>query len=182
MSQDFTVNSLTVNVEVIGKLGLGFKLVSLVEVGFELDLTGFVNYQYSNVASTSVVVLNPPILPVVLRDFQAPALLTAAVEAATTDRSTATADTSIRLISGSEVIISFQYQNYNPNETTVLLYAIETGDTRLDIMMKEFNTSSSGSGVFDAAWTVPWYLSSHCTTSQFLLSLSLYSLNKSNLY
>ena len=62
----------------------------------------------------------------------------------------------VTFIPGDVVPIRFTYSGFNPLESTVLFYAIQKHGTEHPIMTKNFTTSPTGSGYFDANWTVPW--------------------------
>ena len=59
-------------------------------------------------------------------------------------------------VPGDIVPIRFTYSGFNPEESTFLFYTIQKYSTEHPIMMRNFTTSPTGSGDFDANWTVPW--------------------------
>lgn len=135
-STQFSLNSFSINTEVYGKLDLSLSLSGWVDGNFEIDLSGYANYQYSRTGYYSQVNV-APILS--LRKLQS------------------TNEDLVSFKAGSKLSIQFSYDNFVANEKIVLLYSIESADVKTNIMMKQFNTSSTGSGRLDAIWTVPWY-------------------------
>lgn len=68
---------------------------------------------------------------------------------------------------GSDVLISVLYEGYIPNANTTMIYSLVNSDSSemQVVMTKDFTVSSTGAGVFDAHWVVPWdtHLESNCT-------------------
>ena len=59
---------------------------------------------------------------------------------------------------GNDVFISVFYQDYIPNKKTTLIYTLVNSDSNEthQVMTKDFTVSSTGTGVFEANWIVPW--------------------------
>jgi len=57
---------------------------------------------------------------------------------------------------GDLISIFVNYTNFVPSQDITFFYTLKSAVASYPIMMKRFNTSSSGQGVFQANWTVPW--------------------------
>jgi hypothetical protein len=58
---------------------------------------------------------------------------------------------------GDDVPVRLAYRGFNPLESVTLFYSFvkATGEER-PIMQRDFTTSSTGQGAFEASWVVPW--------------------------
>ena len=58
---------------------------------------------------------------------------------------------------GDLMTIQFSYDGYPIDEAITLFYSFtKTSGEEMNIMMRHFNTSATGSGVLEATWLVPW--------------------------
>ena len=58
---------------------------------------------------------------------------------------------------GSSLTVRVTYQDFNPDETHILVYTLETPDGQVHrVMNREFTTDKTGRGLVDASWSVPW--------------------------
>lgn len=57
---------------------------------------------------------------------------------------------------GDIISIRFEYSGFVPREEVYLFYAIRKSGIENPIMQRNITTSSTGAGVFDTTWTIPW--------------------------
>lgn len=60
------------------------------------------------------------------------------------------------VVPGDAVSIRVEYEQLPINEPIVMFYSLYNGISRYSIGQQQFNTSATGSGVFEFDWIVPW--------------------------
>ena len=139
-STGFTATSMSVSATLTGTENFGISYSSLLTISFLFDgnLAGTMSYTMGSALHTSS---------------------TAQVAVMAVD--TTTKSRSLRqtgyFVPGDLMTIQFSYDGYPTQEAITLFYSFtKTSGEEMNIMMRHFNTSATGSGVLEATWLVPW--------------------------
>ena len=136
----FKSESLTVNLELLATQNFEVSYLGIT-FGFDVNMDGTVQYQYGSSSSAVVTVRSG--------DDTARALRT--------QNHTSAGASYLNLFPGDVTVIRFEYSDFNPLEETVLFYSFQKSNNEMHpIMLKNFTSSSTGSGIFEASWSVPW--------------------------
>lgn len=137
----FKAESLTVNLELLATQNFEVGYSGAISFGFDINMDGSVQYSYGSSSSALVTVRSG--------DDTARAL--------TTQNHTSADATYLNLLPGDVTVIRFEYSDFNPLEETLLFYSVQKSNNEVHpIMQRNFTSSSTGSGIFEAHWSMPW--------------------------
>ena len=134
------IESLTVGLEIVATQNFAISYSGYISIDFDANIGGSVEYSFGSKSFAQVSVRSG--------DDTARALRTSA----------GAGDSSfLNFVPGDVTVIRFEYSDFNPFEETVLFYSVQKSDSEIrPIMQRNFTSSDTGSGVFEASWTVPW--------------------------
>ena len=145
-STGFTATSVSLSTTLTGTENFGLVYSTLLTVSFLFDgsVDGTVTYlmgtALSSKSTAQVVVVPPSVL-------------------STPGRSLSGSDDKGAgyFMPGDSMTIQFAYDGYPSQEAITLFYSFtKTSGDVMNIMMRHFNTSATGTGVLEATWLVPW--------------------------
>ena len=131
------VKSLNVGLELVATQNFLISYSGIISIGFDANIGGSVQYSFGSNSNALVSVRSSDVTSRALR--------------------TASNTSYLNFVPGDVSVIRFEYSDFNPLEETVLFYSIQKSDSQTrPIMQRNFTSSSTGSGIFEASWTVPW--------------------------
>jgi hypothetical protein len=140
-----SASSLNLGLELMAAQNFAVGYSSYLSIEFDANIAGSIEYSYgpSSFASVSVLSGNAD------ADRTSRTLRT---------QNDAAANASyLNFVPGDVTVIKFEYSDFNPLESTILFYSIQKSDGNTHpIMQRNFTSSSTGSGIFETSWTVPW--------------------------
>jgi hypothetical protein len=170
----FHFESLSLDMSVTGTENFVLSWSGLLEVNFDVSLTAGTSYVAGTVASSRFrVIVNPnSTLPAAssataTRQIRGSVGGPAAAEVES-DRPQSDNRAPKALVPGNEVEFTFFYEDFEPNELTVLLFSLTNGVNIIPLLEERFITSTSRSGELTARWVVP-------ADTAFLAHLDAYS-------
>jgi hypothetical protein len=131
------VESLNVGLEIVATQNFHIGYSNFISIEFDANIAGSVEYSFGSSSNALVTVRSGDDTSRALR--------------------TASGASYLNFVPGDVTVIRFEYSDFNPLEETVLFYSIQKSDSHTrPIMQRNFTSSSTGSGIFEASWTVPW--------------------------
>ena len=131
------VESLNVGLEIVATQNFRIGYSTYLSIDFDANIGGSIEYSFGSNSNALVSVRSGDDTSRALR--------------------TALGTSYLNFIPGDLTLIRFEYSDFNPLEETVLFYSIQKSDSQTrPIMQRNFTSSSTGSGIFEASWTVPW--------------------------
>ena len=162
----FQFNSFSLDMGMTGTENFVLSFLGVFEVDFDVALTGETSYFAGTVASSRFAVnVHPNHTAAATNTFKlpaAPANTTTQQLRGSVGRRTAaeaqsdTASDAPAFVPGDEVEFMFTYEDFEPNELTVVMFSLTNGVRMIPLLEKSFITSASGSGEQAVLWNVPF--------------------------
>ena len=141
---EFFTRSFTAGLTLTATQNFMIKFFNYLSIAFDANIAGKIAYSFGSNVYGFVRVLS--------NDAETRAVLSQS----NTDRHTDAISSNLNLISGDVVVIRFEYSGFNPMEETAAFYSVLKSGNAHPIMQRNFTSSATGSGIFEASWTVPW--------------------------